>query len=132
MEELQLKIRDYLAEQHPEWSISQEQDTLVIDNNEGLEAFLAVSGEQILIESLLFPVTAVKDPNAFNATVLRTHKLFPLSTVGISTINGDEYYSAFGALSAQSKLESISIEVAALFNNVEAFVEFYQDYLAGA
>eukprot|EP00055_Hartaetosiga_balthica_P005564 m.142116 g.142116 ORF g.142116 m.142116 type:complete len:58 (+) comp46311_c0_seq1:329-502(+) len=55
--------------------------------------------------------------------------LFPLSTVGISQVAGEEYYTAFGALSSQSKAESIMIEITALFHNVEAFLDAYQVHL---
>ena len=56
--------------------------------------------------------------------------MFPLSTIGINEIQGDSYYVAFGSLSSQSKAESVVIEVATLFRNVEAFIELYQDHLA--
>ena len=55
--------------------------------------------------------------------------LFPLTTVAISDINGEEYYTAFGALSAQSKAESIQIEVTTLFQNVAAFLDAYETHL---
>ena len=55
--------------------------------------------------------------------------LFPLTTVGISQVGGDEYYTAFGSLSSQSKAESIAIELNTLFQNVEAFIDAYQVHL---
>ena len=115
-----------------EWSVSEQGETLVINNEEGLAAFLALAGEQILVEVLLFPVSAVKNQAELDHYILKTHKLFPLSSVGIHEVDGDSYYIAFGALSSQSKLESVVIEVAALFKNVEAFLDLYSAYLEGA
>ncbi|MGF1757647.1 YjfI family protein [Photobacterium sagamiensis] len=116
--------------EHEGWQVEASEQTLVIRNEDSIEAFLAVSGEQILVEVLLFPQQQVKDINALNNDILRTHKMFPLSTIGINEIQGDSYYVAFGSLSSQSKAESIVIEVATLFRNVEAFIELYQDHLA--
>lgn len=114
---------------HEGWQVRQHEQAIVIQNEDNIEAYLAVAGEQILIEILLFPQQQVRDIAALNDRVLRTHKLFPLSTIGINEIDGDNYYVAFGALSSQSKQESILIEVATLFRNVEAFIDLYQDYL---
>ncbi|MFP2768956.1 YjfI family protein [Oceanisphaera sp. KMM 10153] len=113
------------------WQSKLENDSLLITNTEGLEAYLAVAGEQIIVETLLFPAAQVTDSAGLNDTVLRTHQLFPLTTVGISKINGDDYYIAFGSLSASSKEESVLIEVETLFRNTEAFLDLYQDHLQG-
>ncbi len=125
----QLKDLNTLLTKHDGWTVTQTQETLCLKNEDGIEAFLAVAGEQILVEALLFPQKAVKDVSALNDTILRTHKLFPLSTLCINEINGESYYAAFGSLSSQSKAETVVIEVATLFRNIEAFLELYQDYL---
>lgn len=109
--------------------VTREEDCLLIANGDGLDAWLAISGEQIIIESILFSSSEVKDRNALNDEILKTHMLFPLSTVGISQIGSDEYYTAFGALSSQSKQESVMIEISTLFHNVEAFLDAYQVHL---
>lgn len=109
--------------------ITREDECLLIANKDGLDAWIAISGEQILVESLLFAQSEVADVAALNATILRTHMVFPLTTVGISALNGEDYYTAFGSLSAQSKESSILIEVETLFQNVEAFLDAYQEYL---
>ncbi|MBW3698435.1 DUF2170 family protein [Vibrio sp. T187] len=121
-------LQEILGEHHG-WSIEAAEQSLVITNEDGINAFLAVAGEQILVEVLLFNQSEVKDVNALNETILRTHKMFPLSTIGINDVNGDSYYTAFGSLSSQSKKESVVIEVATLFRNVEAFIDLYQEYL---
>ncbi len=112
-----------------DWVVTREEGCLLIANSNGLDAWLAISGEQILVESLLFSSAEVKDKAALNEEILKTHMIFPLTTVGISQVSGKEYYTAFGALSSQSKAESIVIEVETLFQNVESFLDAYQEHL---
>lgn len=114
---------------HDGWQVKEHDQTLVISNEDNIDAYLAVAGEQILVEVLLFPHQQVSDVPALNNLILRTHKMFPLSTIGINEIDGESYYVAFGSLSSQSKAESVLIEVATLFRNVEAFIDLYQDHL---
>jgi uncharacterized protein YjfI (DUF2170 family) len=118
-----------LLNQHEDLVVTHQENVLLIANSEGLDAWLAISGEQILVESILFNTNEVKDTAAFNEEVLRTHMLFPLTTIGISSIADEDYYVAFGALSSQSKESSIMIEVETLFQNVEAFLDAYQEHL---
>ncbi|UTM59351.1 YjfI family protein [Photobacterium sp. CCB-ST2H9] len=118
-----------LLSEHDGWQVELQGQALLIRNEDNIEAFLALSGEQILVEVVLFDAAQVKDTDALNNEILRTHKMFPLSTIGINSINGNDYYIAFGSLSSQSKAESVVIEVATLFRNVEAFIDLYQDYL---
>ncbi|MDN4503750.1 DUF2170 family protein [Alteromonadaceae bacterium BrNp21-10] len=118
-----------LISKHDDYVVTREDNCLLIANTDGIDAWLAISGEQILVESLLFSTKEVKDTAALNAEILKTHMLFPLSTVGISTIVDEEYYTAFGALSSQSKEQSILIEVETLFQNVEGFLDAYQVHL---
>lgn len=118
-----------LVDQQTDYVVTREDDCLLIANADGLDAWMAISGEQILVESLLFAEAEVADVAALNAAVLRTHMIFPLTTVGVSNINGEDYYTAFGSLSAQSKESSVLIEIETLFQNVEAFLDAYQEYL---
>nr|WP_300308150.1 DUF2170 family protein [Halomonas sp.] len=112
-----------------EWEIAEEGDCLRITNEDGLDAYLAVSGEQIVVESVLFSREDVKDEAGLNEKILRTHQIFPLTTIAISTINGEDYYIAFGALFSESKPESIVTEVESLFGNIPAFLEAYEEHL---
>jgi uncharacterized protein YjfI (DUF2170 family) len=109
--------------------VTNEADCLLIANQDGIDAWLAISGEQIIVESLLFALDEVTNSNALNEEILRTHMIFPLTTIGISKVASVDYYTAFGSLSAQSKEESILIEVSTLFQNVEAFIDAYQSFL---
>ncbi|WP_438863599.1 YjfI family protein [Neptunicella sp.] len=118
-----------LISSNDDYVVTHEENCLLIANSDGIDAWLAISGEQILVESLLFSIDEVKDTAALNAEILKTHMIFPLSTVGISNISGQEYYIAFGALSSQSKEQSVLIEIETLFQNVAGFLDAYQEHL---
>ena len=95
-----------------------------------LPVFLTVSGEQTLVEAVLWPTSAVRDLQAFNEAILRTHKYFPLSTISIDTMSdGVHYYNMFGALSSASILQNIVLEIESLASNVIQATAAYSDYL---
>ena len=92
-----------------------------------LPLLMSVSGSQILVETLLWPVDEVKDTAAFNDLILRTHKLLPLSIFGIRQgPDGKDYYEMFGSLSAGSILESVQFEIETLADNAMQAAEAYQ------
>ena len=122
-------IKSSLSEAYPTWNIGDNDSCLVITNHDGITAYLAVSGSQIVVETLLFPVSKVSDKTALNTYILQTHKIIPLTTVGLSEVDNEWYYSAFGTLSSQSKLESVQIEVETLFNNVSELIGMYEEFL---
>ena len=115
--------------QQGQWVVHSEDDCLFITNEDGLDAYVAVSRAQIVVESILFASASVADVTGLNEQILKTHQVFPLTTIGITTVENEDYYMAFGALSSQSKEESIIIEVETLFDNVAAFLDAYEDYL---
>jgi len=95
-----------------------------------LPIFMTVSGEQILVEAVLWPASAVTDPVGFNETLLRTHKYFPLSAICLDSVSGDEdYYQMFGSLSSGSVLASVVFEIEMLASNVIQATEAYSEYL---
>lgn len=95
-----------------------------------LPLFLGVGGEQIVVEALLWPVGQVRDRARFNDEVLRTHKLFPLSTIGIQlAADGSEDYVMFGALSAAATLSDVVFEIGMLADNVIKATEAYEPHL---
>jgi uncharacterized protein YjfI (DUF2170 family) len=118
-----------LITDQPDWVVTREDQCLLIANADGIDAWLAISGEQILVESLLFASSDVKNPATLNEEILRTHMLFPLTTVGLSQVGEQSYYTAFGSLSSQSKADSVLIEIDTLFQNVASFLDAYQDHL---
>lgn len=96
-----------------------------------LPIFLTVSGEQIIVESVLWSVNEVTDPQKFNETVLRTHKYFPLSTISLDHIGRDsDYYHMFGSLSSASILPNIVFEIEVLSSNVIQATEAYSEFLS--
>lgn len=95
-----------------------------------LPMFLTVSGEQILVESLLWPVSSVREPRVFNEVVLKTHKYFPLSTISLEpTVQGGNAYFMFGALSDGAPLSDVLVEIETLASNVLQATEAYEGYL---
>ena len=51
--------------------VTREENCLLIANSDGIDAWLAISGEQILIESLLFSSEEVKDKAVLNEEILK-------------------------------------------------------------
>ncbi len=95
-----------------------------------LPLLMSVSGSQILIDTLLWPVEEVDNAAAFNEMILKTHKLLPLSTFGIRPgPDGRDYYEMFGSLSAGSILESVLFEIETLADNAMQAAEAYQSDL---
>lgn len=95
-----------------------------------LPVFLTVSGEQIIVESVLWSVSAVNDVGRFNEAVLRTHKYFPLSTISLDIVgDGKDYYHMFGALSSTSILPNVVFEIETLASNVIQATEAYSEFL---
>ena len=95
-----------------------------------LPLLMSVSGGQILVDTLLWPVEEVDNAAAFNVMILKTHKLLPLSTFGIRQgPDGRDYYEMFGSLSAGSILESVLFEIETLADNAMQAAEAYQSDL---
>lgn len=95
-----------------------------------LPIYLSVSGEQIIVDAVLWPFSMVKDPATLNDEVLRTHKLFPLSTISLDRFpDGNEYYTIFGALSSLSSLQNIVQEIETLAANAIKATEAYGSHL---
>jgi uncharacterized protein YjfI (DUF2170 family) len=95
-----------------------------------LPLLMSVSGSQILVDTLLWPVEDVNDTAAFNDLILKTHKLLPLSTFGIRQgPDGRDYYEMFGSLSAASILESVLFEIETLADNAMQAAAAYQSDL---
>lgn len=104
---------------------------VIMGKHGDLPLFIAVNGEQILVEATLFPVSAINDVAGFNEMVLRSRSMFPLSALSIEQDgNGIDQYVMYGALSAGSKLESIVTEIETLADNIinaaQAFESFYK------
>lgn len=103
---------------------------IIMHEHGDLPLFLTVSGEQIIVEALLWSTQDVIDTNAFNDAVLRTHKYFPLSTISLDSIDEEnDFYHMFGALSASSTLENLILEIETLASNVIQATQAYSEFL---
>jgi uncharacterized protein YjfI (DUF2170 family) len=111
-----------------DWTVEAENDCISITNDEGIDAFLFAGETQTVVETVLFPSDIVKDTSALDAHVLRSHRIVPLSSIGVSSIGDKDYYVAFGALSNDSKDEVLIEEIEALFSNVPEFIELYSEH----
>ncbi len=115
--------------QNSQWLVHAESGCLTITNEDGLDAYLAISGQQIIVEAILFAKSQVKDTAALNEHILKTHQLFPLTSVGITCIQNEDYYCAFGAISAATDAQSLHVEVDTLFTNISGFLEAYESFI---
>ncbi len=94
-----------------------------------LSVFIAVGGEQIIVEAFLWPVAQVLDPDVFNAHVLRTHKLLPLSMIALQDVGGVAGYTMLGELDTRSSLANLMFEIETLADNVLNATDAYAAYL---
>lgn len=105
--------------------------TIQLTMNElgGLPIIIAVTGEQIIVDTLLVEGEDVKDPAGFNAAVLRSRDLFPLSSIGLEQLpDGRDVYSIFGALSSFSSISNIVTEIETLTENIQRATEVFADF----
>ena len=95
----------------------------------GLPIYIAVVGEQIIVDTVLVDLESIKDVQAFNDAVLRSREMFPLSSIGIETMpNGQVVYNMFGALSSDSSLTNVVTEVKTLVDNVQRASEAFEHF----
>ena len=59
-----------LLKEYDDYVVTREEGCLLIANQDGIDAWLAISGEQILVESLLFSSTQVADKAALDHEIL--------------------------------------------------------------
>lgn len=96
-----------------------------------LPVFLTVSGDQLVVEAVLWPVAEVTNVDAFNDAILRTQKYFPLSSISLDGAGeSNDYYYMFGALSAKSLLTNVVFEIEMLATNVIQAAEVYSEFLS--
>ena len=95
----------------------------------GLPIYLAVVGEQIIIDTVLVDLESINDVATFNEAVLRNREMFPLSSIGIESMpNGQTVYNMFGALSSASSLSNLVTEVRTLVDNVQRASEAFESF----
>ena len=102
---------------------------IIIMNDYGdLRLNVLFTSRQIIIETIICPLSAIQRQDLFYAFILRHQKLLPLSSVAISRLKNDEYYVAFGALSLNSSLEDVVLEIATLAANALDLAELIEQY----
>ena len=103
---------------------------LTLKERGDLDVLIAASGEQILASVVLVAADDVPQRAAFERFVLATHKLVPLSTFGITAIDGKDWFELFGAVSAHSKAAVVVEEVAVLAANAAEAAEMIGEWMA--
>ncbi|RNL68693.1 DUF2170 family protein [Citrobacter sp. MH181794] len=116
----------------PELNIDIEynEQSLIIKMNDYGDLSLGIlfTSRQIIIETVICLVSSINQQNEFNIFLLRNQKLLPLSSVGISRVQQDEYYIAFGALSLNSSLDDVVLEMTTLADNALDLAEITEEY----
>jgi len=95
----------------------------------GLSVLATASGEQVLCSVLLAEAASIPAREAFERTLLSVHKLIPLSTFGITTVDGAEWYELFGALSSASPAMALVEEVAVLAANAIDAADWVREWI---
>ncbi|QBX81538.1 YjfI family protein [Citrobacter tructae] len=116
----------------PELNIDIEynEQSLIIKMNDYGDLSLGIlfTSRQIIIETVICPVSSINQQDEFNIFLLRNQKLLPLSSVGVSRVQQDEYYIAFGALSLNSSLDDVVLEMTTLADNALDLAEITEEY----
>lgn len=111
--------------------VVEDSEVLVITLKErgGLSVLAAASGEQVLCSVLLAEAASIPRREAFERTLLSVHKLIPLSTFGITVIDGVEWFELFGALSSASPAAALVEEVAVLAANAIDAADWIKEWI---
>lgn len=96
-----------------------------------LAVLVGVAGNEIQASVVLNPVAEVHDGARFQHQLLKANKLLPLSTFGITAIEGEEFYEIFGQLSGGSELEEIVEEIETLGRNALDAAEMIDAWKSG-
>ncbi|MDY8110401.1 DUF2170 family protein [Fulvimarina sp. 2208YS6-2-32] len=96
-----------------------------------LDVLVTASGDQVLASVILVKVADVPRREEFDRMILSTHKLVPLSTFGIASFDGDEWYELFGSLSARSSAHAMIEEVAVLAENAVDAANMIEEWKNG-
>lgn len=96
----------------------------------GLDVLIAASGDQVLASVLMLPADDVPNRAAFERTLLTVHKLIPLSTFGLTRVDGRDWFELFGSLSAHSDPAAMVLEVSVLAANAVEAAEWVSEWVA--
>lgn len=109
--------------------VTNSESALIIKMNDygDLQINILFTSRQMIIETFICPVSSISNPDEFNTFLLRNQKMMPLSSVGISSVQQEEYYIVFGALSLKSSLEDILLEITSLVDNALDLAEITEE-----
>lgn len=107
-------------------------NVLIIKMNDygDLQVAISLTSRQMIVETSICPVSAIPEQAEFNRFLLCNQKMLPLSSVGISRLDGEEYYIVFGALSLHSSIDDILLEIVTLAENALGLAEIAESYCA--
>ena len=110
--------------------ITNNKNVLIIKMNDygDLQINILFTSRQMIIETFICPVSCISNPDEFNTFLLRNQKIMPLSSVGISSVEQEEYYIVFGALSLNSSLDDLLLEITTLVDNALDLAEITEEY----
>ncbi|MBF8223772.1 DUF2170 family protein [Halomonas sp. 328] len=100
-----------------------------LDDYSSLSMTITRQSEQWVVMAPIAPLAAVASPERFNAMALRLGMAIPLASIGLTEINGQDYYVAYGQLFAESKPASICSELHATAGAALQAAELLQDEL---
>jgi hypothetical protein len=98
-----------------------------------LTIYIGISGEQIVVSTLLWPCDEQENAAEFNRFILKAQKIVPLSNFAIADVDGREYYELIGELSTDSDIGTILLELRVLADNaISAASELREAFAAAA
>ena len=103
--------------------------SITLKERGGLTVLATASGEQVLCSVLLVEADNIPRREAFDRMLLAVHKVIPLSTFGITRIDGAEWYELFGSLSAWSDAAALVEEVSVLAANAMDAAEWLGEWI---
>ena len=103
--------------------------SITLKERGGLTVLATASGEQVLCSVLLTEANSIPRREAFERMLLSVHKVIPLSTFGITQVDGAEWYELFGSLSASSDAAALVEEVAVLAANAMDAADWVNEWI---
>jgi uncharacterized protein YjfI (DUF2170 family) len=98
-----------------------------------LTIYIGISGEQIVVSTLLWPCDEQQNADEFNRFILKAQKIVPLSNFAIADVDGRDYYELIGELSTDSDIATILLELRVLADNaISAASELREAFAAAA
>lgn len=101
---------------------------ITIKERGDLVVSMVPSGDQVLASVLLIEEAEVPQTDKFNKAALELHKAIPLSTFGLTSINGSTWYELFGSLSTSCSADDLVEEVDVLAINAAEAAEWIQEW----